>query len=126
MTTSQWAFVLYAALVLIVPAAKIGLSALLGERHREPFTGTPYEGGIKSEGSSRARFSVKFYPMAMFFVIFDLESVFLYTWAVAGRELGWAGYVEVLVFTAVLAAALAYLWRLGALDWAPDTRRRDR
>ncbi len=126
MTTSQWAFVLYAALVLIVPAAMIGLSALLGERHRETYTGMPYEGGIVSEGSSRVRFSVKFYPMAMFFVVFDLESVFLYTWAVAGRELGWAGYAEVLVFTLILAAALAYLWRLGALDWAPDTRRRGR
>jgi len=53
----------------------------------------------------------------MFFVIFDLESVFIFTWAVAGRALGWAGYWEILIFSGVLIAALIYLWRLGALDW---------
>jgi NADH-quinone oxidoreductase subunit A len=53
----------------------------------------------------------------VFFVIFDLESVFIFSWAVAGRELGWRGYWEVLIFVGVLVATLAYLWRLGALDW---------
>ena len=63
------------------------------------------------------RFDIKFYLVAVFFLIFDMEAAFLYAWAVAVRETGWAGYVGVLVFTGVLAAALAYLWRLGALDW---------
>ena len=115
-----WAFALYALLVLIIAGSMIGLSALLGERHRERFTNQPYEGGILSEGTARVRFSIKFYMMAMFFVVFDLESVFLYTWAVAARELGWLGYGEALVFMVVLMAALIYLWRLGALDWSPE------
>jgi NADH-quinone oxidoreductase subunit A len=121
-----WAFALYAVLVLIIAGSMIILSAVLGERHKERFTDQPYEGGILSEGSARVRFPVKFYMMAMFFVVFDLESVFLYTWAVAARDLGWLGYGEALIFIIVLMATLVYLWRLGALDWSPDTRRKTR
>ena len=121
-----WAFALYAVLVLIIAGSMIVLSAALGERHKERFTDQPYEGGILSEGTARVRFPVKFYMMAMFFVVFDLESVFLYTWAVAARDLGWLGYGEALIFILVLLATLVYLWRLGALDWSPDTRRKTR
>jgi NADH-quinone oxidoreductase subunit A len=121
-----WAFAVYGVLVLIIAGSMIGLSALLGERHKERFTDEPYEGGIQSEGTARVRFDVKFYMMAMFFVVFDLESVFLYTWAVSARNLGWMGYWEALIFIVVLVATLAYLWRLGALDWGPDTRRKTR
>jgi len=95
----------------------MGLSYMLGQRHQEHATGTPYEGGIVSTGTARIRLSVKFYLVAMFFVIFDLEAIFLFAWAVAARELGWTGYAEVLVFVGVLVAALIYLWRGGALDW---------
>jgi NADH-quinone oxidoreductase subunit A len=70
--------------------------------------------------------SASFYLIAMLFVIFDLESVFIFAWAVDVRNLGWAGYVEVLIFTGVLLAALAYLWRVGALDWGSARRRRRR
>jgi NADH-quinone oxidoreductase subunit A len=93
------------------------LSYVLGQRHSERATGDVYEGGIVSTGSARVRLSVKFYLVAMFFVIFDLEAVFLFAWAVAARELGWAGYAEALVFVVILVAALVYLWRSGALDW---------
>ncbi len=62
---------------------------------------------------------MKFYLVAMFFVIFDLETVFIFAWAIAFREVGWTGYIEMLVFVGVLVAALIYLWRLGALDWRP-------
>ena len=112
------------ALVMVGGLATLGLVAgmlivsyLLGQRHKERETGEPYEGGIVSEGSARVRLSMKFYLVAVFFVIFDLESVFIYAWAVAGRQLGWAGYGEVLVFIGVLGVTLGYLWRLGALDW---------
>ena len=98
-------------------------SYLLGQRHTEPATGAPYEGGIVSEGSARVRLSARFYLVAIFFVVFDLEAVFLFAWAVAGRETGWAGYWEVLVFIGVLVAALVYLSKAGALDWAPRPRR---
>jgi NADH-quinone oxidoreductase subunit A len=72
------------------------------------------------------RVDVKYYLVAMFFVIFDLEAVFVFAWAISLREAGWTGYVEMLVFLGVLTVALIYLWRLGALDWGEASRRRSR
>jgi len=119
MTTSGalWPLAVYAAAVLLLVSGMIGMSYVLGERHREPATGDPYESGILSTGTAQVRLSVQFYLVAMFFVIFDLEAAFLFAWAVAARELGWPGYLEASVFVAVLAAALTYVWRAGGLDW---------
>ncbi len=114
-----WPLAVYAAAVILLVGGMIGTSYVLGQRHRDRATGDPYESGIVSTGSARVRLSVKFYLVAMFFVIFDLEAVFLFAWAVAARELGWGGYVEALVFIGILVAALVYLWRRGALDWGP-------
>lgn len=114
-----WPLVVYAVVVILIVAGMLAVSSVLGERHREPATGAPYEAGILSEGTAHVRLSAKFYLVAMFFVIFDLEAVFIFLWAVAGRELGWAGYWEAMVFIGVLGATLAYLWRVGALDWFP-------
>lgn len=116
-------FIAYFIIVLILVGAMLGLSYVLGQRHNEPATGEPYESGIVSEGSAHVRLSVKFYLLAMFFVIFDLEAVFIFSWAVAGRDLGWPGYWEVLIFTSLLLITLAYLWRLGALDWGTSGHR---
>jgi NADH-quinone oxidoreductase subunit A len=121
-----WPLVLFFFIVLLVPAGMIALSALLGQRHSEHATGSPYESGIISEGSAEARFSIRFYLIAMFFVVFDLEAVFIISWAIAAREVGWAGYLEIVFFTVILVATLIYLWRLGALDWGPQTRRKAR
>lgn len=115
---SYWPLAAYFVVVVLLAAGMLAVSYVLGERHHEPTTDEPYEAGIKSEGTARVRLSAKFYVVAMFFVIFDLEAVFLFAWAVAGRELGWGAYWEVVVFIGILIAALAYLWRLGALDWA--------
>jgi NADH-quinone oxidoreductase subunit A len=117
-----WAFGVYFLLVLALVVAMLIVSYVLGQRHDEPATGSPYESGIVSTGSAHVRLSAKFYLVAMFFVIFDLEAVFIFAWAVAGRALGWTGYFEVLVFSGVLIAALVYLWRLGALDWGSIQR----
>lgn len=117
-----WALGVYFILVLFLITAMLAASYLLGQRHSEGATGSPYESGIASAGSVHVRLSAKFYLVAMFFVIFDLESVFIFSWAVTGRELGWSGYWEMLIFTGVLIAALAYLWRLGALDWGSIQR----
>ena len=114
-----WPLAVYFAAVILIVVTMLSLSYVLGQRHTEPATGSPFESGIVSEGSVHVRLSVKFYLLAMFFVIFDLEAVFIFLWAVAGRELGWAGYREVLIFIGVLIATLAYLWRTGALDWYP-------
>lgn len=118
-TVSLWPLVLYFAAVVGVVAAMLGLSYVLGQRHRERATLEPFESGVVPVGYARFRLSAKFYLVAMFFVIFDLEAVFIFAWAIAFRESGWAGYVEVLIFIAILVAALAYLWRQGALEWGP-------
>ena len=116
--------VVYFLAVLFLAAAMIGLSYFLGERHKEKATAQPYESGMLPTGTARVRLSAKFYLVAMFFVIFDLESVFIFAWAVSAREVGWAGYLEILVFIFILLAALVYLWRLGALDWGTSQRRK--
>lgn len=112
-----WPLVVYGIAVILLVVGMIATSYVLGQRHSGRDTGQPYESGNPPTGSARLRFPIDFYLLAMFFVIFDVESVFLFAWAIAWRELGWAGYLEVLVFIGVLLAALVYLWRLGALDW---------
>jgi NADH-quinone oxidoreductase subunit A len=119
----NWPLVVYFVLVIFLVTLTLVVSYLLGQRHSEPATGEPYEGGIVSEGSARVRLSVRYYLIAMFFVVFDLEAVFLFAWAGAIRELGWTGYCEVLLFVGVLVAALLYLWKTGALDWSREPRR---
>ncbi len=118
-----WPLAVYFIAVLALVASMLALSYLLGQRHNERATGEPYESGIVSTGSARLRFSVKFYLVAMLFVIFDLEVAFVIAWAIAFRELGWTGYLGVLFFIGVLVAALIYEWRLGALDWGPRGQR---
>jgi len=123
MDAPLWPLAVYIGAVVLMVAAVLALSWVLGERHRERATGAPYEGGIVSEGSARVRLSARFYLVAMFFVIFDLEAVFLFAWAISAREIGWAGYAEAAVFIGILLAALVYLWRVGALDWYTARRR---
>jgi NADH-quinone oxidoreductase subunit A len=123
-TASLGSLIFFLAAAVAVPVIMIALSALLGQRHRQRTTGDPYESGMVPTGSARIRFDVKFYLMAMFFVVFDLEAVFVYAWAVDVRRLGWSGYVEILVFIGFLVLALFYLWRIGALDWGTTGQRR--
>jgi NADH-quinone oxidoreductase subunit A len=115
--THLWPLVIYFIATIGLAAAMIGLSYVLGQRHKERATGEPYESGIASTGTAQIRFDVRYYLIAMFFLIFDLETIFIFAWAVSVRELGWPGYIEIMIFIGVLFAALVYLWRLGALDW---------
>ncbi len=101
----------------------LGLSYVLGQRHQAPAKGQPYESGIIPTGSARLKLDVRFYLFAMFFLIFDLESVFLFAWAVAAKEAGWSGFFEALIFIVILLAALVYLWRVGALEQAGQITR---
>lgn len=118
----MWPLGVYFACVVAVVAVMAGASSLLGQRHQDRATGEPYESGIVSEGTARLRLTAQFYLMAMLFVIFDLEAVFIFAWAVAVRELGWTGYIVISVFIALLLVALGYLWRVGALSWGPAGR----
>jgi NADH-quinone oxidoreductase subunit A len=115
--------VVYVIAIGVLVAALVGASFLLGERHRERATAEPFESGIVSVGYGRFRLSAQFYLVAITFVIFDVEAVFLFAWAVALRETGWEGYVGAVIFIAILTLALVYEWRLGVLDWAPAQRK---
>lgn len=117
-STALWPLLIYFAATLVLVTAMLGLSYLLGQRHKGGATGEPYESGIVSTGTAQVRFDVRFYLVAMFFVIFDLETIFIFAWSVAVWELGWSGYIEILVFIGIFIAVLVYLWRTGALDWA--------
>jgi NADH-quinone oxidoreductase subunit A len=116
-TAPLWPLGVYFLAVILIVIFMIALSSLLGERHREKQTDEPYESGIVSTGTARVRFDIKFYLIAMFFVIFDLEAVFIFAWAVSIKETGWQGYGEMMVFIGILTATLVYLWRIGALEW---------
>lgn len=117
-----WPLGVYAACVVGLVSVMVGLSFALGQRHADRATGQPYESGIVSQGSARVRMTSQFYIMAMLFVIFDLEAVFIFSWAVAARDLGWAGYGVITLFIVLLLVALVYLVRVGALSWGPTGR----
>ena len=117
-------FLFYVALVLAVVAIMMGLSFFLGQRVNSKYKNTPFESGIVSVGSAHFRISVHFYLTAILFIIFDLEVVFLFAWAVAVKEAGWPGFIEITVFILILVAALFYLWRIGALDWRTAIQKR--
>ena len=118
-------FLFYTALVLAVVATMLGLSFFLGQRINRKYKNTPFESGIISVGSAHFRISVHFYLSAILFIIFDLEVVFLFAWAVAVEQAGWPGFIEISVFIAILLLALFYLYRIGALDWRTQTQKRE-
>ena len=105
-------------IAIAVAAGLIGASTLLGKRGKSPLKDTPYESGMAPVGSARERFSVKFYLVGMIFILFDIEAVFLYPWAVVYRDLKMFGFVEMLIFVAVVLVGFFYVWKKGALDWA--------
>jgi NADH-quinone oxidoreductase subunit A len=113
----------YFAGVLGAVGFMVGASWLLGQRHNERATGDPYEGGIPQIGSARLRFPAKFYLVAMAFVIFDLEAIFVLAWGASFRQTGWTGYAGLLIFLTILVASLIYEWKLGALDWSSSSRK---
>lgn len=122
-TTPIWPFLVYAAFVLTLLALILSLSYFLGQRHKARARGHPYESGILETGSARLRFSAQFYLVAMMFVIFDIEVVFIVLWALAFKELGWPGYLSICVFIGLLFAVLIYEWSLGALNFGPDGKK---
>ena len=113
----------YEAVLLLIAIAGtiavvfVGFSRFLGPRDANERKTSPYECGVMSVGTARERFSVRFYLVAMLFILFDIEVVFLYPWARLLRELGVVGFVEMALFVVVLLVGLIYAWRKGALEW---------
>jgi len=99
-------------------AALVTLSWLLGNRVRSRQKDTPYECGIAPTGDARERFSVKFYLVAIVFILFDIEAVFLYPWVVVYRDLRFFGFLEMLLFIVLIVSGFFYIWKKGALDWS--------
>ena len=118
----HWAFAVYIIGAICICLTMIGLAALLGGRAYGRAKNKPFESGVDSVGNARLRFSAKFYLVAMFFVIFDVEALYLFAWSVSVRESGWVGFIEATIFITLLLVGLLYLWRIGALDWAPKKR----
>ena len=118
-----WPFIIFAVIVFSLIGIMIGLSYVLGERHKEKTTDEPYESGIPPTGDARLRFSSSFYLIAMFFVIFDLDAAFIMLWAVSFRELGIPGYIGIVIFIAILMVLLVYELSIGALDIGPNGKK---
>ena len=110
--------------VLILLALSIGqavgmvvLSSVLSPGKQTRVKASPYESGMDPLGSTRERFSVKFYVVAILFIVFDVETIFLLPWAVSARVLGWPGFAAAMVFIVILTVGLVYEWKKGALEW---------
>ncbi len=111
-------------IALAVATAMIGLSALLGRRVKDAVKSSPYESGMQPVGNARGRFSVKFYLVAMVFILFDIEAIFLYPWAVVFRRLKLFAFSEMLLFIALVLCGFFYIWKKGVLDWSSEDRRK--
>jgi len=122
-STPLWPLLFYAIVVVILLALILSLSYILGQHHRDRATGKPYEGGIEQTGSARLRFSAQFYLVAMLFVIFDVEAVFIMLWALGFYQLGWPGYIGAAIFIGQLVVVLIYEWGTGALNIGADARK---
>lgn len=123
---NMWALGVHAFAVVSLVVAILLLSWLLGERLPGRETDRPYESGILPTGSARLRFPAKFYVVALLFVIFDLEAVFLFAWSIVATEAGWTGYAGAIAFVVILLVGLLYEWREGALDWSRTTLAEER
>ncbi|HEX6547871.1 MAG TPA: NADH-quinone oxidoreductase subunit A [Candidatus Dormibacteraeota bacterium] len=117
MLTDYVPLLIYAVIVLLVVGLLVTLSVVLGPAKPYRAKLLPYESGIIPESPARRRLSVRFYLTAMLFIIFDVEAVFFYPWAVLLHQLRWYGVIEMGVFMLILAIALAHIWRKGGLDW---------
>jgi NADH-quinone oxidoreductase subunit A len=109
-------------LAVVIATALIVISYVFGKKVRNRVKDMPYESGIVPTGDARGRFSVKFYLVAMLFIVFDIEAIFLYPWAVVYRDLKWLGFVEMLVFVVLILSGFFYIWKKGALDWSQRER----
>ena len=108
---------IFISLAAIVGLAMLTLSSLVGWRRPSRTKAVPYESGMTPVGDTRHPMNVKFYLVAMLFILFDVEAVFLYPWAVVFKDLGMFGFLEMIVYIAIIMAGFFYIWKRGAIDW---------
>lgn len=123
-TLSPWApgilsLTIYSILVFGLVAVLLFISSWLGEKKYGQEKLKPYESGIIPTGSARLHYPVPFFLVAIFFLIFDVEGAYIFSWAVSCHKLGWSGWLQMSFFIVVLLLGLAYIWRKGGLDWGP-------
>ena len=118
METAYLPILIYVGAVVFLGATILGLSAWVGVKRYSREKLSPYECGIAPVGNARERFSVSFYLVGMLFILFDVEAVFLYPWAVVYKELKWFGFLEMFLYIVILLAGYVYIWKKGALDWS--------
>jgi NADH-quinone oxidoreductase subunit A len=123
-TLSPWepgifSLVVYGVLVLAIIAAMLFMASWLGEKKPSMEKSRPYECGVIPTGTARLRYPVPFYLVAIFFLIFDVEGVYIFTWAVTYEDLGWPGWLQMSFFIVILLLGLFYIWKKGGLDWKP-------
>jgi len=109
-------------LALVIACALVTLSYVIGRKVKNRVKDMPYECGIAPTGDARQRFSVKFYLVAMLFILFDIEAIFLYPWAVVYKQLKMFAFVEMLAFVLLIMAGFFFVWKKGVLDWAHSDR----
>ena len=119
-----FSLIVYTVAVLLITAVLLFVSSWLGEKKPDTEKLRPYESGVIPTGTARLRFPVPFYLVAIFFLIFDVEGAFIFSWAVAVRPLGWTGFLEITFFIVVLILGLFYVWKKGGLDWRPRRTRK--
>ncbi|MCE5209201.1 MAG: NADH-quinone oxidoreductase subunit A [Chloroflexi bacterium] len=116
---SDWLYIgIFVIIAMFVPAVAIGMAALVSPKKPNPVKLSTYECGIETVGESWVQFKPQYYIFALVFLIFDVETIFLFPWAVAYEQLALYGIIEAIVFIGILAAALVYIWRKGALEWS--------
>jgi NADH-quinone oxidoreductase subunit A len=112
-----FSFAVYSALVLGLIVVLLFLAAWVGEKRRNPEKARPFESGVIPTGAARRPYPIPFYLIATFFLVFDVEAIFIYSWAVAFDHLGWAGWLQISFFILVLLVSLIYLWKKGGFEW---------
>ncbi len=115
-----FALAVYTGVVIVMIALLLYVTGRLGPRRQNPIKESPYESGMSPTGSARFLYPVPFYLVATFFLVFDVEAVYIFSWAVAFRGLGWVGWLQMSFFIIVLFLSLIYIWKKGGLDWGPE------
>lgn len=123
-TEALFSLGLYAGIALLLISLLLFLAWFLGHKTRSPLKSEAYESGVAPTGTARLEDPVPFYLVAIFFIVFDVEAIFIVSWAVAWDRLGWAGFSQISFFIVILFLGLVYLWKMAGLDWGPSAQRR--